>query len=196
MNADQRSRRFVILDRDGTINFERDHLSDPEELELIPGAARGLREIRDLGLGLVIVTNQSVVGRGLVDHAGLEEIHTRLLVMLAEEGATVDGVYYCPHTPDQGCSCRKPEPELVWRAARDLGFDPARSFLVGDHHTDVEMGRAVGATTILVKTGHWTEGDSIAGEGPDHVAADLEEAADIIRKLVAREERDEHARPS
>jgi D-glycero-D-manno-heptose 1,7-bisphosphate phosphatase len=195
VNAEPGGRRYVILDRDGTINFDRDHLSDPAELELIPGASRGLRRLQELGLGLVIVTNQSVVGRGMVDEAGLEAIHRRLLEMLGNEGVTIDGVYHCPHVEEDGCGCRKPEPELVWRAAHDLGFDPRRSFLVGDHLTDVEMGRSVGAATILVKTGHWTE-NAPADGGPDHVAADLEEAADIIRELIASEDRDELARPS
>ena len=185
----------MILDRDGTINFDREHLSDAAELELIPGAARGLRRLRELGLGLVIVTNQSVVGRGMVDETGLEEIHKALLQMLANEGVTIDGVYHCPHLAEDGCGCRKPEPELVWRAASELGFDPGRSFLVGDHLTDIEMGRSVGATTILVKTGHWTE-NAPTDDGPHHVAADLEEAADIIQELIAQGDRDELTRPS
>ena len=193
MNADPRTRRFVILDRDGTINVDRDHLSDPADLELIPRAASGLRKLRDAGFGLVVVTNQSVVGRGTVDGAGLEAIHAKLAEILAEENTKVDALYHCPHVPEDGCSCRKPQADLVWQAARDLGFDPGRSFLVGDHLTDIEMGRAVGATTILVRTGHGNEIDAFRGEPPDHVAADLDEAADIILSLVEQEEERERA---
>ncbi|MFN2543299.1 MAG: D-glycero-alpha-D-manno-heptose-1,7-bisphosphate 7-phosphatase [Actinomycetota bacterium] len=174
-------RRFVILDRDGTIIEERGHLADPAGVALIPGSAAAIRRLRSLGLGLVVVTNQSVVGRGMVDQAGLEAIHERMRSLLEAEGASVDGVYHCPHLPEAGCACRKPSPELVERAARDLDFDPGASFVVGDHASDVEMGRRVGATTLLVLTGH---GASEGGGGADHVTADLAAAARVIENAV------------
>src|SRR5271166_4576848 len=109
--------RFVALDRDGTIIVERQYLSDPEAVELLPGAAAGLRTMRNLGLGLVVVTNQSAVGRGYFDLARLDEIHGRLRELLAGEDVTIDGIYVCPHTPEDGCRCRKPLPILLKRAA-------------------------------------------------------------------------------
>jgi D-glycero-D-manno-heptose 1,7-bisphosphate phosphatase len=178
-------RRFVLADRDGTINVERDHLSDPRELELIPGSARALRRLREeLGMGIVVVTNQAHVGRGLLDPATLTAIHARLEAMLADEGAVVDAIAWCPHRPEDGCGCRKPAPGMALEAAARFGFDPSEAFVVGDHAGDMGMGRAVGATTILVRTGHG-EQELGAAEGlADHVAADLAGAADIIAGLV------------
>lgn len=173
-------RRFVILDRDGTIIEERDHLADPADVELVPGSAEAIRRLREAGLGLVVVTNQSVIGRGMLDEAGLEAVHSRMGSLLAEEGAHVDAIYHCPHLPEDGCACRKPRTELVERAARDLGFDPAGSFLVGDHASDMELGRRVGATTILVLTGHGASERERASALADHVVDDLAAAAGNI----------------
>ena len=116
-------RRFVVLDRDGTIIEERHYLSDPDQIKLIPGAAGALRALKKLGLGLVVVTNQSAVGRGFFSEARLTEIHRRLLQMLAAENVEVDGVYFCPHVPDDRCLCRKPQVGMVQKAAQELSFD-------------------------------------------------------------------------
>ena len=176
------TRRFVLLDRDGTINEEVGYVLRPDELRLIPGAGRALGELRGLGLGLVVLTNQSPIGRGMLTLAGLHEIHVRLADLLAADGVTLDRIEFCPHRPDQGCTCRKPGTLMVERAAIALGFDPAAAWLVGDHGTDLRLGRAVGATTILVRTGHGDdELERGAGEDADHVVADLREAAAIIR---------------
>jgi D-glycero-D-manno-heptose 1,7-bisphosphate phosphatase len=103
--------RFAVLDRDGTINVERDHLTDPAELELVPGSAPAIGRLRDeLGLGVVVVTNQAHVGRGLLPVDRLIAIHERLDELLAAEGAHVDAILYCPHAPEDGCVCRKPRP--------------------------------------------------------------------------------------
>lgn len=180
------SRRFVLLDRDGTVNEEGDYVLEPSQLRLIPGAADAVRSLRELGLGIVVVTNQSPVGRGWISAARLDQIHARLLDLLEECGASIDGVYTCPHAPDDGCDCRKPAAGLVRRAAAEHGFDPSEAFMVGDHASDMLLGRSVGATTILVLTGHGQEElDRGAGRAADAVTADLAEAADVIRDLVA-----------
>jgi D-glycero-D-manno-heptose 1,7-bisphosphate phosphatase len=182
-------RRFVVLDRDGTIIVERHYLSDPGGVELIEGAAAALRRLAGLGLGLVVVTNQSAVGRGFFGLERLDEIHARMEALLGREGVRLAGIYACPHHPDDECACRKPRTALVERAARELGFEPRRAFVVGDMASDVDLGRAVGATTLLVRTGH---GAREAGSArPDHVVADLAEAADVIERLVGAS-----ARPS
>jgi len=178
-------RRFVMLDRDGTIIVERHHLSDPDGVELIPGAGDALRRLSDLGLGLVVISNQSAVGRGLLDLDGLAEIHRRMEGQLASHGVRLDGIYWCPHHPDDGCPCRKPRTGMVERASSELGFDPADGFLIGDMPADIDLGRAVGATTILVRTGHGTETLARGDAAPDHVTHDLEEAAALIRILMA-----------
>jgi D-glycero-D-manno-heptose 1,7-bisphosphate phosphatase len=185
VDAERMSRRFVLVDRDGTVNEEVDHLSEPEDLIPIPGSVEALAELRALGLGIVVVTNQANVGRGLLPQERLDAIHARFRELLAAGGVEVDGLYVCPHAPEAGCDCRKPQPGLALRAAADHGFDPSRAFVVGDHAADMGMGRAVGATTILVGTGHGLEelADG-AGELADHVVADLAEAVGVIRRVV------------
>jgi D-glycero-D-manno-heptose 1,7-bisphosphate phosphatase len=174
------SRRFVLLDRDGTINEEVGYVLAPDELRLIPGAAQALRRIRALGLGLVVVTNQSPVGRGWIDESQLAAVHDRLRELLRAEGADVDAIEHCPHAPGEGCPCRKPATGLVERAAASHGFDPTEAFVVGDHAGDMAMGRAVGARTIFVMTGHGPEELAAARPFADHVVADLPAAADVI----------------
>ena len=140
------ARPVVLLDRDGTINVEQNYLSDPDQLVLIDGVGAALRRLRALGFGLVVVTNQSGVARGYFDLATVTRIHDRLTALLAAEGVTLDGIYVCPHSPDDDCPCRKPRPGMVERAAADLGFDPRQAFLVGDSAVDITLGRTVGAT--------------------------------------------------
>jgi D-glycero-D-manno-heptose 1,7-bisphosphate phosphatase len=180
-------RRFALVDRDGTINVEVDHLGDPDDLELIPGSARALRRLRALGLGIVVVTNQAQIGRGLLTESRLTEIHDRLSSMLAAEGAEVDAILHCPHAPEDGCACRKPRPGMAFEAAARFGFDPSEAFVIGDHAADAAMGRAVGATTFLVRTGHGLEEVARAGDDADHVVADLAGAVDIIAGVIGGE---------
>lgn len=182
------SRRFVLLDRDGTINREVGHLSFPGQVELIAGSLDALRELSSLGLGLIVVTNQADVGRGTLAPERLDEIHARLAELLAGGGVELDGIYSCPHRPDDGCGCRKPEPGLAFRAAADHGFELASAFVVGDHASDVGLGRRIGATTILVRTGHGSEeAANGAAAAADHVASDLKGAAAIISDIVTED---------
>ena len=178
------SRRFVLLDRDGTINEEVGYVLSPADLQLIPGAADAIRDLRALGLGIVVVTNQSPVGRGWISEADLAAIHDRLRELLRASGADVDAIEHCPHVPEDDCSCRKPQTEMVDRAAADLGFDPAEAFVVGDHAGDMALGRAIGARTILVRTGHGEEELEDARALADRVVADLSAAAAAIRDEV------------
>jgi D-glycero-D-manno-heptose 1,7-bisphosphate phosphatase len=180
-----RAKRYVLLDRDGTVIVERNYLSDPSQVELIPGAAEGLARLSRLGLGLLIVTNQSGVGRGYFDETRLAEIHRRMCGMLAEQGVTLDGIYVCPHTPEVGCACRKPQTGLVTKAAALHGFEPAEAFVVGDKASDIALGHRIGACTLLVRTGYGAQYEA-TGEPPrpDYVVDDLFEAAQVIGRLV------------
>lgn len=171
-------KRFALIDRDGTINVERDYLSDPAGLELIPGAIAGLRLLKGLGLGLAVITNQSGIARGYFTLDTLDAIHRRLQEMLGAEGITLDGVYICPHGPGETCDCRKPLPGMALQAAAELGFDLTQAFVIGDKAADVDLGRAVGATSILVRTGYGREHEAKCR--PDHVADDLLAAAQWI----------------
>ena len=173
-----------MLDRDGTLIVAHHYLSDPKLVELIPNAAAALRRLRNLGLGVIVATNQSPVGRNIFTSAILEKIHRRMNQLLAMEGAEVDGIYFCPHTPNDNCQCRKPKPGMIERAARDFGFLPEECFVVGDNVCDIELGKNVKATTILVRTGH---GARIEQEGvvtPDFVVDDLGDAVDVISELI------------
>jgi histidinol-phosphate phosphatase family protein len=140
----------VFLDRDGTIVVDKHYLADPDGLELLPNALEGLRELRKLGAKLVVVTNQSGVGRGYFPAESVERMHERLRELLATGGVELDGIYVCPHAPDAGCDCRKPGSALFERAAGDLELDLAASFVLGDKDADVEAGRRIGATPILI----------------------------------------------
>ncbi len=177
-------RRFVLLDRDGTINVEKEYLSSAEGLELLPNAVAGLRAMRDLGLGLVVLTNQSGIGRGYFGAEAVERIHRALAGLLASGGVALDGIYICPHGPEEGCPCRKPAPGLAEQAARELGFRLAVSFVIGDKAADIELGRRVGATTILVRTGYGREVEASGAALPDYAADDLADAARIIAGIL------------
>lgn len=182
-------KRFVVLDRDGTLIVERHYLSDPGRVELISRSASGLRQLNEMGLGLVVVTNQSGVGRGFFDTACLALIHRRLCELLEAEGIRLDGIYYCPHTPEDDCLCRKPRTGLIEIAAKELDFDPVSTFVIGDKPCDIELGQRVRATTFLVRTGYGTEVASTARVSPDYVVDGVWEAAQVIERLLVRNER-------
>jgi D-glycero-D-manno-heptose 1,7-bisphosphate phosphatase len=152
----------VLLDRDGTIIVEREYLSDPSQVELIPGAVVALGKFHQLALKLAVVTNQSGVGRGYFDMARVDAVHQRMTRLLAREGVRLDAIYVCPHIPADHCGCRKPRPGLAERAATDLEANLRESIVIGDKHSHIEMGRNVGAITILVKTGY---GAQLAADG-------------------------------
>jgi D-glycero-D-manno-heptose 1,7-bisphosphate phosphatase len=178
------ARTYVLLDRDGTIIYDRHYLSDPAAVELLPGAAEALRRLTDLGCGLIVVTNQSGIGRGYFDEPTLARIHERFEALLADESIRLDAIYYCPHTDEAACGCRKPLPGMAERAARDFGFDLARAFVVGDRHGDIDLARAVGAKGILVRTGVGGETEREARCAPHHTADDLTAAAAWIAEQI------------
>lgn len=181
-----RRRKFVVLDRDGTLIVERHYLSDPDQVELITGVGAALREFQGLGLGLVVLTNQSAIGRGLFDETRLSGIHERLRALLKAEGVRLDGMYHCPHIPDDGCACRKPLPGLLEQAARELDFDPRASVVIGDKPCDMELGRRVGATTVLVRTGYGAQMAEACQDSADHVVDDLAAAVAVVARLGRR----------
>jgi len=131
-----------------------------------------------------VITNQSGIGRGLFTRMDADAVNTRMNELLARDGVTLDGLYMCPHAPDEGCRCRKPNTGLVEAAARDLSFDPKRSFMVGDKAIDMALGRRVGAVTILVRTGYGTAQENESRGDIDLAVADLAAAARFIETLV------------
>ena len=179
------SGRYVVVDRDGTLNVEKHYLSDPAELELMPGVPEGLKLLQRHGFGLVVISNQSGVGRGIVSRNAVEAINARLRELLERQGVRLDGIYYCPHTPEQNCDCRKPSPVMLYKAAQDLDFNPEESFVVGDKCSDLEMGKRANAVTILVLTGYGKQ--QALREKADFVVKDFRKAAAIIVQMVHRQ---------
>lgn len=174
--------RLVLVDRDGTLIVEKNYLSSPSEVELIPGTAEGIKLLRSRGFKIVIVTNQSGIGRGYFDIETLAKIHARLIRLLREEGAEIDGIYFCPHTPADNCQCRKPLPEMAERAAHDFQADLKESFVIGDNLGDINLGKNIGAKTILVQTGYGATVESEKLVVPDFIAENFYEAACLIEE--------------
>jgi D-glycero-D-manno-heptose 1,7-bisphosphate phosphatase len=182
--TDARPARAVILDRDGTIVVDCGYLADPAGLRFLPGALAGLRMLHASGHPLVVISNQSGVGRGRFTLEALQTVNLRFSAMLAEAGVPLAGLYFCPHHPEEGCDCRKPNTALVHRAAAASGFEPRDAIVIGDKDSDVELGRRVGATTILVATAPAARDGTPAH--PDYTVGDLVEAARIIEQLSGR----------
>ncbi len=180
----------VFLDRDGTLNRDSGYVKAVEEMELLPGSVEAVARLNRTGARVVVVTNQSGIARGLFTPSTLEAIHGRLRSLLQAGGASLDGIYHCPHHPDDGCACRKPRRALVDRAAADLGLDLSRSYVVGDQKRDVELARAIGARSVLVTTGptgvQVLQGLEAEGSSPDHAAAGLLEAVEWVLQDVQR----------
>ncbi len=174
--------RPVILDRDGTIVVDRHYLDDPAQLQLLPGAAEGLRTLSERGHRLIVVSNQSGVARGLLTLERLAQINDRLVRMAAEAGARIDAIYCCPHGPADDCDCRKPNTQLLLDAAERFDFDPSSCVVIGDKSTDVELGRRVRGLTMLVSSDGRAADDGWVE--PDYIVADLMEAARIVARLA------------
>jgi D-glycero-D-manno-heptose 1,7-bisphosphate phosphatase len=187
----------VFLDRDGTVNEEVDFLTSPRDLRLIPRSAEAIRRANDLGLRVIIVSNQSGVARGLLTEAALAEIHAALAAQLGERNARVDGIYYCPHHPTQGidgyrmeCDCRKPKAGMIDRAVREFSVDPAKSWVIGDRTVDAGMAKSAGARAILVLTGYGRAERELCERDAiplDYVADDLWDAMEFVAASLGSE---------
>ena len=177
----------VYLDRDGTLNFDPGYLNQPEQLRLLPGAGQAVARLNRAGFKTVVLSNQSGLARGLITQSQLEAIHQRLRELLAEDGARLDGIFICPHHPDDGCACRKPAPGLVHRAQRELGVSSDNAIVIGDKASDVELARNVGALAVFVRSGNVPEEEQARmaerGLAPDYVARDLTGAVDWILEM-------------
>lgn len=179
-------RPAVFLDRDGTINVEKNYLYRVEDFVFIPGAPEAIRRLKDAGYLVVVVTNQSGVARGYYSLADVDRLHRHIQGELAKAGTSIDAFYVCPHHPSEGtgafrvdCDCRKPKPGLLRRAAEDLAIDLEASYLVGDKPADIDAARSAGCEPILVLTGYG-HASSLQKESSVATAADIVEAVDII----------------
>ncbi|HYL86487.1 MAG TPA: HAD family hydrolase [Candidatus Angelobacter sp.] len=177
-------RPAIFLDRDGTVAEEVGYLNHPSRFRMFPFVAGAIQRLKENGYAVVIVTNQSGVGRGYFPESVVQEVNQLMARQLSAEGASIDGVYYCPHTSAENCNCRKPKTGMLERAAREHALDLRRSFVVGDRYGDIELAHNAQTRGILVRTGY--------GEGefawhaakwpvqPDFVAQNLADAAEWI----------------
>jgi D,D-heptose 1,7-bisphosphate phosphatase len=188
-----RPRSAVFLDRDGVINVERNGILIPQDMELIDGAARGIRQLNKAGFATVVVTNQPYVSHGTLSEKALDSVHSVMERKLAKYHAFVDAVYYCPHHPHKGyagerselkidCDCRKPKPGMILKAARDLNLELRQSWMIGDSTSDIEAARRAKLRSVLVCSGHGGR-DGKNDVAPDFVFDNLRTAADFIASV-------------
>jgi D-glycero-D-manno-heptose 1,7-bisphosphate phosphatase len=173
----RRKATALFVDRDGTVIVDRGYPKDPRDVTLVPGAAQGLRALRAAGHKIVVISNQSGVGRGMLTEDDVARVHARMVAILTENDVAIDGAYYCMHAPDVGCLCRKPRPGLVMEAARELDLDVENSVMVGDKISDVETGLAAGCARAIL----------LAARAPDvapchYVAATWDDIVRIVTK--------------
>lgn len=186
------AKKVVFLDRDGTINRDSpDYIKCWAEFEFLPGSLEALAWLTRSGHTLILITNQSAVGRGMVSLQTLDDTHSRLRAAVRAAGGHVEAIFFCPHRPDDNCECRKPKAGLILQACRRYGIDPADSIMIGDSVKDILCGRNAGCgKTLLVRTGNGREAEkalSAQQARPDAVADDLMHAVEIIES---------HFRPS
>ena len=169
----------IFVDRDGTLMEEAHYCGDPALVKVIPGVPEALRTLKSAGFRLVIITNQSGIGRGYYTIADYDAVQSRLLELLGSD--LIEATYFCPESPEAASPRRKPSPEMVFEAARDIGLDLARSWFIGDKAVDVQCGLAAGTRPILVQTGYGSQADTT---GAEFVAKDFASAADYILKTL------------
>lgn len=181
----QRIEKVVFLDRDGVINRDSaDYIKSWNEFEFLPGSLAALRLLSEARCCLMVITNQSIIHRGMVPLRVLEETHQRMKAAVADAGGRIFDIFFCPHRPDENCQCRKPKPGLILHACRRYGIDPAEGVMVGDSAKDILCGRNAGCgATVLVQTGNGVRAEKELLEQrirPDAVVDDLLGAARFI----------------
>ena len=176
----------IFLDRDGVINYNRaDYVKSVAEFVFLSPAFPGFRRLAKLGWPIVVITNQAVIGRGMATPATVEEVHAFMCRVVQLAGGRIDGVYYCPHHPEDHCDCRKPRPGLLLQAAEEMLIDLKHSYLVGDHLSDLQAARAAGCQPIFVTTGRGNGQLASVIEQGIPVAVDLDSAARWISERIA-----------
>lgn len=184
--------RVVFLDRDGVINEDRpDYVKSWEEFRFIRGARAALKKLRLAGIPVVVITNQSVIGRGLVSEEGLAAIHEKMIREIRRAGGDIQKIYFCPHRPEDRCACRKPRIGLLKKAAREMNLDLTKCLFVGDSLKDIQAGNRAGCPTLLVQTGQGKETlrKMLSGETtikPFWVCPDLPAAVPVIINLMEK----------
>lgn len=172
----------VFLDRDGTINEDTGYIDSPERLVFIDGAASAIKKLNSKGFKVIVITNQSGIGRGYFSKEAADAVNKKLEDVLEKQSAHLDGIYYCPHHPDDNCECRKPKIGLLEKARKDLDIDFKKSYVVGDKISDVELAHNIGGKGILVLTGSGKEHKGLIKSKPSYIAHNLKDAVEWIIK--------------
>lgn len=187
-------KKAVFLDRDGTIVIHEPYLSSPEQLQLLPNAAEGIRLFKKSGYLVIVITNQSGIARGFFNEERLAVIHKKLMSMLKSEGIEIDDIYYCPHHAEGivesykvDCDCRKPKPKMLLNAAKEHNIDLTKSLMIGDSEVDMMAGKNAGCTCVLIKNSTANTTNTTLVENTDFVVKDLLEAAKIFTLLKISE---------
>ncbi len=176
----------IFIDRDGVINKTViTYVTHPNLFEFEEKAVEGLKSLSGFGMPLIVVTNQSIIGRGLAKACTLLEIHGKMRSHLKKQGIELHDVFYCPHAPHEMCECRKPKTGMLDLAVEKYGIDLKKSYVIGDTTGDILMGNRAGCTTILVRTGYGGADKRHPEAKPEYVAQDLAQAYEIIRKIEA-----------
>ena len=173
----------VFMDRDDTLIDDPGFLRDPEKVKLLPGVVEGLKKLREAGYLLVIISNQSGIGRGIIKPEELDQVNSRLLEILKKNDIEIDRIYWCPHTPDDKCDCRKPATGMLQRAVKDLNIDLSGSVMVGDRPSDIKAGKNMEITSILI---NHDESYNDA-EQPDIIVKSFFEGANYIIQRFSKE---------
>ncbi len=178
-------KKVVFLDRDGVINRDSpDYIKSWSEFKFLPGSLNAMRELTANGFTTILITNQSLINRGMAPEKELDHIHAMMKKAVVSEGGHITDIFFCPHRPDEGCGCRKPKPGLIHQAEERYRIDLADACMIGDSAKDIECARNAGCgCAILVRTGNGIRAEQILSERnifPDHVAGNLCEAVQLL----------------
>jgi D,D-heptose 1,7-bisphosphate phosphatase len=182
--------RTAFLDRDGTIIEDKDFIKTPDEIEFLQGSIEAIKILRKLDYKIIVISNQSGIGRGILTEEMVEKVNESFLERLKKENAEIDGLYFCPHSPEDNCDCRKPETGLIKRAMAEHKLDLKDAVVIGDKLSDVELGKKLRAKTVLVLTGYGkkeAEKAKVSQLLPDFIANDLLDAVSWLKKTSLKE---------
>ena len=177
-------KRFILADRDGTLIEEKHYLSDPDQVVLIPGCGHALSQANQMGWEIVCLSNQSGVGRGYFGISDVEAVNKRVQELLKKDGATINTFYFCPDHPDIPSHRRKPAPGMAEEAAQEFGFDLSQSVVVGDKDVDIQLAKAIGAVSVLVRTGYGRKHEEAKDCEPDYIIESIASLPAILQNLT------------
>jgi D-glycero-D-manno-heptose 1,7-bisphosphate phosphatase len=177
--------KAIFIDKDGTLINDIPYNVNPDLITLAPRSIEGLKALNNMGFKFIAISNQSGIAKGYFQEEALRGVEEKIQQVLRPHNLRINGFYYCPHSEDDGCECRKPKPELIFRAASDFGIDISQSWMIGDILNDVEAGNRAGCNTILIDNGNETEWLINQDRRPSFLAKNINQAADIIQRAIS-----------